>query len=166
MILVSACLLGQLVRYKGDGCAQELLTAPEVRKHLVPICPECAGGLPTPRPPAEIQGAGGGSGVWQGTAKVINNIGQDVTEAYCAGAQEAVLLTHTQHITAAILKERSPSCGTHAIYDGSFSGCKLTGQGVAAATLAEAGITLYSEEELTAELINHLLEQDKLSTQK
>lgn len=166
MILVSACLLGQLVRYKGDGCAQELLTAPEVRKHLVPICPECAGGLPTPRPPAEIQGASGGSGVWHGTAKVINNIGQDVTEAYCAGAQEALQITRTQPITAAILKERSPSCGTHAIYDGSFTGCKLAGQGVAAAALAQAGIPLYSEEELTAELINHLLDQDKPSTQK
>ena len=166
MILVSSCLLGQLVRYKGDGCAQKLLTAPEVRKHLVPICPECAGGLPTPRPPAEIQGAGGGSGVWQRTAKVINNIGQDVTKAYCAGAQEAVLLTRTHHITAAILKERSPSCGTHAIYDGSFSGRKLAGQGVAAAALAQAGIALYSEEELTPELIKHMLEQDTRFTQK
>lgn len=166
MILVSACLLGQLVRYKGDGCAQELLTALEVRKHLVPICPECAGGLPTPRPPAEIQGAGGGSGVWQGTAKVINNIGQDVTKAYCAGAQKALQITRTQPITAAILKERSPSCGTHAIYDGSFSGYKLAAQGVAAAALAQAGIALYSEEELTPALINHLLEQNKRSTQK
>lgn len=166
MILVSACLLGQLVRYKGDGYAQELLTVPEVRKHLVPICPECAGGLPTPRPPAEIQGAGGGSGVWQGTAKVINNIGQDVTKAYCTGAQEALQITHTQPITAAIFKERSPSCGTNAIYDGSFSGRKLAGQGVAAAALAQAGIALYSEEELTPELIKHLLEQDKRFTQK
>ncbi|WP_455266758.1 DUF523 domain-containing protein [Phascolarctobacterium sp.] len=166
MILVSACLLGQLVRYKGDGCEQELLTAPEVRKHLVTICPECAGGLPTPRPPAEIQGAGGGSGVWQGTAKVINNIGQDVTKAYCAGAQEALQIARTQPITAAILKERSPSCGTHAIYDGSFSGRKLAGQGVAAAALAQAGIPLYSEEELTPALIKHLLEQDKRFTQK
>lgn len=166
MILVSACLLGQLVRYKGDGCAQELLTAPEVRNHLVPICPECAGGLPTPRPPAEIQGAGGGSGVWQGTAKVINNIGQDVTEAYCAGAQEALRAARTQPITAAILKERSPSCGTHDIYDGSFSGRKLAGQGVASAALAQAGIPLYSEEELTPKLIEYLLEQDKRSIQK
>lgn len=161
MILVSACLLGQLVRYKGDGCAQEILLTPEVRAHLVSICPECAGGLSTPRPPAEIQGSGGGAGVWNDTAQVINNTNQDVTAAYKAGARVALELTKLHHVTAAILKERSPSCGTHFIYDGSFSGLKISGQGVAAAALADAGIPLYNEEELTPELIQELIEQDK-----
>lgn len=161
MILVSACLLGQCVRYKGDGCAQEILLAPEVRAHLVPVCPECAGGLPTPRPPAEIQGAGGGAGVWNGSALVINNAGQDVSDEYKKGALTALAYVKAYNITAAILKERSPSCGTHAIYDGSFSGRKISGQGVAAAVLADAGIPLYSEEELTPELIVSLIEQDK-----
>lgn len=163
MILVSACLLGQLVRYKGDGCPQEILLAPEVRAHLKPICPECAGGLPTPRPPAEIQGAGGGAGVWDGSARVINNVGQDVTDEYKKGALIALEYTKTHKITAAILKERSPSCGTHAIYDGSFSGQKIAGQGVAAAALAKAGVPLYSEEELTPALIERLIEQDNKS---
>lgn len=161
MILVSACLLGQLVRYKGDGCAQQILLAPEVRAHLVPVCPEVAGGLPTPRPPAEIQGAGGGVGVWNGSALVKNNAGQDVSDEYKKGALVALAYAKTHNITAAILKERSPSCGTHTIYDGSFSGRKLSGQGVAAAALADAGVPLYSEEELTTELIARLIEQDK-----
>ena len=161
MILVSACLLGQNVRYKGDGCAQKILLKPEVRAHLVPICPECMGGLPTPRPPAEIQGLDGGEGVWQGIAKVINNVGQNVTEYYQKGALIALAATKTHTITAAILKERSPSCGTHVIYDGSFSGRKIAGLGVTAATLIHAKVPLYSEEELTPELIKHLLEHDK-----
>ena len=161
MILVSACLLGQCVRYKGDGCTQQILLAPEVRTHLVPVCPECAGGLSTPRPPAEIQGSGGGEGVWNGSALVINNAGQDVSDEYKKGALTALAYAKTYNITAAILKERSPSCGTHAIYDGSFSGRKISGQGVAAAVLADAGIPLYSEEELTPELIARLIERDK-----
>ena len=161
MILVSACLLGQLVRYKGDGCAQQILLAPEVRAHLMAVCPEVAGGLPTPRPPAEIQGAGGGAGVWNGSALVKNNVGQDVSDEYKKGALTALAYAKTHNITAAILKERSPSCGTHAIYDGSFSGRKIVGRGVAAAMLADAGVPLYSEEELTPELIVKLIEQDK-----
>lgn len=163
MILVSACLLGQCVRYKGDGCAQELLLRPEIRNQLLPICPEVAGELPTPRPPAEIQGTGGGQGVWNGTAKVINNLGTDVTAAYQKGAQAAVELARTHDITTAILKERSPSCGSHFIYDGSFSGVKLAGQGVAAAKLREAGVILYSEEELTEALVEKLISEDKQS---
>lgn len=161
MILVSACLLGQCVRYKGDGCAQDILLEPEISAHLVPICPECAGGLATPRPPAEIQGNGGGAGVWDGTAQVINNAKQDVTAAYQAGAQAALELAKLHNATAAILKERSPSCGTHFIYDGSFNGRKIAGRGVAAAALAKAGVALYSEEELTPELIQQLIAQDK-----
>lgn len=160
MILVSACLLGQCVRYKGDGCAQELLLRPKIRKQLLPVCPECAGGLPTPRPPAEIQGSDGGQGVWHGTAKVVNNKGNDVTQAYKAGAETALQLAKAHEITIAILKERSPSCGSHFIYDGSFSGAKLAGQGVAAAKLQEAGITVYSEEELTKALLAHLISEN------
>ncbi len=160
MILVNACLLGQCVRYKGDGCAQKLLLRPEIREHLLPICPEVAGGLPTPRPPAEIQGEGGGQGVLSGTAKVVNNLGEDVTAEYQKGAETAVELARKHKVTTAILKERSPSCGSHFIYDGSFGGVKLAGQGVAAAKLLEAGITLYSEEELTEALIEKLIAAD------
>lgn len=156
-ILVSACLLGYCVRYKGDSCPQELLLEPGIRQYLLPFCPECAGGLPTPRPPAEIQGAGGGQGVWQGTAKVKNNQDVDVTAAYKKGAQLCLKAMQAQHITSAILKQRSPSCGTKEIYDGSFSGAKLAGRGVAASLLAQHGIRLYSEEELTPELLQQLI---------
>ncbi len=155
-ILVSACLLGECVRYKGDGCAQELLLHSEVRQQCVSFCPECAGGLPTPRPPAEINGTGGGAAVWNGTAQVVNNLGEDVTAAYKKGAQLCLKAAQEQNITAAILKQRSPSCGTREIYDGTFSGRKIAGQGVAVTLLAQHGIELYSEEELTCELMEKL----------
>lgn len=156
-ILVSACLLGHCVRYKGDSCPQELLLQPGIRHYLLAFCPECAGGLPTPRPPAEIQGKGGGQGVWQQTAKVSNNEGRNVTANYQKGALLCLQTMQKKHLTSAILKQRSPSCGTQEIYDGSFSGAKLAGQGVAASLLAQHGIKLYSEEELTPELLQKLV---------
>lgn len=156
-ILVSACLLGQCVRYKGDSCPQDILLNPDISAYLVPFCPECAGGLPTPRPPAEICGSNGGSGVWQSKAKVINNAATDITEAYKKGALLCLETMQKQNICTAILKQRSPSCGTKAIYDGSFSGTKIAGLGVTAALLAANGCKLYSEEELTPELLRQLL---------
>jgi uncharacterized protein YbbK (DUF523 family) len=157
MIIVSACLLGQLVRYKGDSCTQQLLLQPQVRAHLMPCCPECDGGLPTPRPPAEIQGAGGGATVLAGKAHVVNSLGKDVTIEYCKGAQRCLELARKCNARAAILKQRSPSCGSRQIYDGSFSGRKIDGMGVTAALLTQAGITVYSEEELTQELLDRLI---------
>lgn len=156
-ILVSACLVGQCVRYKGDSCPQSLLLNPDVRKYLVSFCPECAGGLTVPRPPAEICGKNGGNGVWQNQAHVINNVGTDVTNAYKQGALLCLEKMHELNITTAILKQRSPSCGTQTIYDGSFNGIKIIGQGVTAALLAQNNITLYSEDNLTAELLKQLL---------
>lgn len=159
MILVSACLLGQQVRYKGDGHLLPLLQPYLESGCLLPFCPECAGGLPTPRPPAEIQG-GSGQDVLSNKARVINDRGADVTAQFIAGAQACLKICQKQHITAAILKERSPSCGTTAIYDGSFSGLRIPGQGVTAALLQQAGIPLYSEEQLTEELLLKLLALD------
>ncbi len=159
MIIVSACLLGQLVRYKGDGCAQQLLLQPQVRAHLVPCCPECDGGLPTPRPPAEIHGAGGGAAVLAGKAQVVNNLGNDVTGEYCKGAQYCLQLARKCNAQAAILKQRSPSCGSSQIYDGSFSGRKIDGLGVTAALLTQAGITVYSEEDVTQDLLIKLINE-------
>ncbi len=159
MIIVSACLLGQMVRYKGDGCPQPLLLEPQLRAHLVPCCPECDGGLPIPRPPAEIRGTGGGSAVLASKAQVINNLGRDVTSEYCRGAQHCLELARKYKAHAAILKQRSPSCGSRQIYDGSFSGRKVDGMGVTAALLTQAGIAVYSEEELSQELLNKLLNE-------
>lgn len=156
-ILVSACLIGECVRYKGDSCPQNLLLSPKVRKKILPFCPECAGGLSTPRPPAEIRGEGGGAAVWRHKAQVINNQGKDVTQAYQRGAKLCLKVMQKYQLNIAILKQRSPSCGTEEIYDGSFSVTKISGQGVTAALLTRHGITLYSEEELSPALLATLL---------
>lgn len=165
MILVSACLLGHSVRYKGDACPQALLLAPELRPYLLPFCPEVAGGLPTPRLPAEISG-GSGSDVWQGAAAVINSSGREVSASFRRGARLCLRLIRQYDIRFAILKQRSPSCGTAEIYDGSFSGGKIRGAGVTAALLAQAGVTIYNEEELTPALLSELLTAEAGRTHK
>lgn len=163
MILVSACLLNYPVRYKGDGNPCRLLLDAAAKgqdAHFLPFCPEVSGGLPTPRPPAEIQN-GTGKNVLAGTAAVINKEGSDVTANFLAGAKACAALCARQHITAAILKQRSPSCGSKAIYDGSFSGVTIAGQGVTAALLASQNIPVYGEDNLTADLLAKLLAEDK-----
>ncbi len=162
MIIVSACLLGQSVRYKGDSCPQKLLLNPQIIKHLLPFCPECAGGLPTPRPPAEIQENGGGSAVLCGKAYVITSQGKNVSTAYCLGAQKCLDLSKKMNVSAAILKQGSPSCGTREIYDGSFSGKKIAGQGVTAALLSKHNIKLFGEDTLSEDLLNKLIKEDKI----
>ena len=159
MILVSACLLNHPVRYKGDGNPCQLLLEAVAKGHgkqLVAFCPEVAGELFTPRPPAEIQG-GTGADVLQGTASVMNKIGEDVTASFVDGAQKCAELCKEKGITVAILKQRSPSCGSKAIYDGTFSGKTIYGQGVTAALLTSMGIKVYGEDDLTPELLEKLL---------
>ena len=138
-ILVSACLLGLPARYDGKskGCDWVLRLAD---KHiLIPVCPEQMGGLPTPRTPSECQGA-----------LVMDRNGVDRTEAYRRGAECAVKLAEINHCTMAILKQRSPSCGSKAIYDGTFSGKVVPGAGVAAKALQAAGVQVFSEEDQAA----------------
>lgn len=159
MILVSSCLLGNAVRYKGDANPSELLLKYKEKGHFTAICPEVFGGLSIPRPPAEIVG-GSGDDVWQGQARLINNQGEDVTESYKNGVLKAAEYCRTHHVSAVILKERSPSCGTHLIYDGTFTGIRIPGRGVTAAYFAQMGLPLYSEEELTEELLQDLIEKD------
>lgn len=159
MILVSACLLNYPVRYKGDANSCALLLHYTACGHFLPFCPETAGGLPTPRPSAEIRG-GTGADVWRDEAQVINDQGTNVTDYFKRGAQRCAAELGTHKITAAILKQRSPSCGTRMIYDGSFSGRRIPGMGVTAALLQQAGIPLYSEEDLTETLLRKLLDAD------
>ena len=151
MILVSACLLNHPVRYKGDGnpcpLLLELLAKGKVEE-ILPFCPEVSGGLPTPRPPAEIKG-GTGADVLHGKAKVVNKEGQDVTTAFIDGAQKCAQLCMEKGITVAILKQRSPSCGSKAIYDGTFSGTTISGQGVTATLLTSISIKAVSYTHLT-----------------
>ena len=148
-ILISACLLGQRVRYDGDGArsGHELLARWEREGRLVPICPEVAGGLPVPRPPAELRGGDGGD-VLAGSAQVVTAAGADVSPFFRSGAQAALALAERHGIRVAVLKERSPSCGSRFVYDGSFSRTRVPGQGVTAALLREHGIRVFSEEEL------------------
>ncbi|WP_150681506.1 DUF523 domain-containing protein [Pandoraea pneumonica] len=152
-VLVSSCLLGQPVRYHGRAAACETDAAAILDRWrdaglIAAVCPEVAGGLPTPRPPAEITGANSGQRVWQQMARVVDDTGADVTAAFVDGAQRALALAQRYGIRIAVLKEGSPSCGSTFVYDGSFTGAKIAGDGVAAALLREHGIEVFSEHTL------------------
>jgi uncharacterized protein YbbK (DUF523 family) len=148
-VLVSSCLLGEQVRYDNQilpNCSPTLLEWVK-RGFIIPVCPEIAGGLSVPRPSAEIQ-KGDGKDVLDGTAKVVAINGKDVTNAFLRGAREALRLAEEHDVEFAILKARSPSCGSKKIYDGSFSGNLKQGQGVTAALLEKAGIQVVNEHEI------------------
>lgn len=147
-VLVSRCLLGHRVRYDGGASGPYgQLARWQDEGRIIALCPEVAGGLPTPRAPAEIPG-GQGLDVLNGKAPVITSEGEDVTAAFMDGAQQALALVNRHGIRIAILKANSPSCGNVQTYDGSFSGVKVEGQGVTAALLAGAGVQVFSELQL------------------
>ena len=133
-ILISACLLGLSCRYDGDSKPHPLAEELARRHQLVPVCPEQLGGLPTPRPPAERRGD-----------RVITRAGGDVTAQYRRGAEETWKLCRLLDCQAAVLKERSPSCGSGEIYDGTFTGTRISGDGVTAETLRAQGIRIVGE---------------------
>lgn len=137
-ILISRCLLGEPCRYDGASRPVEGLGRLEEAGHvLIPVCPEVLGGLPTPRVPAERQPDG----------TVLNRAGEDVTDAYRRGAEEAAAIALGQGCQAALLKAKSPSCGSGIIYDGTFSGRLIPGWGVAAERLRALGIPVLDERE-------------------
>ena len=138
-VLVSACLLGAACRY--DGCSQALsgLETLLARCEPVPVCPAQLGGLPTPRTPSERR-----------CGRVVSREGADVTDAFVRGAQEALRLARLLDVKLALLKARSPSCGSREVYDGSFTGRTVPGMGVTAEALAAAGIAVYDENALDA----------------
>ncbi len=136
-LLVSACLLGVACRY--DGCAKPI---PEIQRlaqryDLIPVCPEIFGGLPTPRPPCELV-----------DGSVLTRKGADMTAAYEKGAAETLKLARLFGCHAALLKARSPSCGSGKIYDGSFSGTLKDGYGITARLLHRENIRIYNECEI------------------
>ena len=133
-ILISACLLGISCRYDGDSKPHPLAEELARRHQLVPVCPEQLGGLPTPRPPAERRGD-----------RVITRAGGDVTAQYRRGAEATWKLCRLLDCQAAVLKERSPSCGSGEIYDGTFTGTRISGDGVTAETLRAQGIRIVGE---------------------
>ena len=136
-ILISACLVGDNVKYDGGNNKNPLIEKLLEKYELVPFCPEVEGGLPIPRHPSEQKGK-----------QVINDIDEDVTDEFERGADLALNICLYLKITKAILKERSPSCGVHFIYDGTFSHKVIPGMGVTAALLKRKGIEVYSEDEI------------------
>lgn len=138
-LLISACLLGRNCKYSGGNNYHPLTEALRDRYELVPVCPECMGGLPIPHDPSERVGD-----------RVLSRTGADVTAEFKKGAELALRRAQQTGAKLALLKERSPSCGCGAIYDGSFTGALVPGRGVAAALLQESGIEVFGESELDA----------------
>ena len=136
-ILISACLVGENCKYNGGNNLNPQIYALLEKYDLIPFCPEMEGGLPTPRNPSEVKGE-----------SVLMDNGKDVTENFLKGAKKALMLCLFLKIKIAVLKERSPSCGTHQIHDGSFSEKLIDGMGVTAKLLKENGINVYSEDEI------------------
>lgn len=136
-IIVSACLLGLPCRYDGKSCPNERVLKLAEKHTLIPVCPEQNGGLSTPRPPAEII-----------DGKVINKVGTDVSEQYLRGAQIALDVAELNQADFVLLKAKSPSCGKGRIYDGSFSGKLIPGNGKTASLFLEKGYIVFNEEEI------------------
>ncbi|MGW2153032.1 DUF523 domain-containing protein [Nonomuraea sp. NPDC001699] len=149
-ILVSACLMGRRVRYDGGAktSADALLARWREEGRLVVVCPEVTGGLPVPRPAAEIEGGAGGAAVLSGAARVLASDGSDVTAEFVAGARAALEAARCAGVRLAVLKEGSPSCGALAVYDGTFGGRRVPGQGVTTALLEAHGVRVFTEEQL------------------
>ncbi|MCL4441930.1 MAG: DUF523 domain-containing protein [Firmicutes bacterium] len=112
----------------------------------LPVCPEQLGGDPTPREPVELSGRSG-EDVLDGRGRAVTNTGRDKTDSFIRGAHEVLKIARLVNAEYAILKERSPSCGSGLIYDGTFTGRRCKGHGVTAALLERHGIKVYSEEE-------------------
>lgn len=137
-VLVSACLLGQPVRYDGQSRPCAAVRALEGRYQLVPVCPELLGGLPVPRSASELDTSAS-------TLRVVSAEGQDRTEAFAAGARRCVQVAREQGCRLAIMKAKSPSCGSRLVYDGGFTGTLVAGDGAAVRMLREAGVQVLSE---------------------
>jgi len=149
-ILVSACLLGEKVRYDGSACSVHgLLDTWGRQGRIVPICPEVAGGLCVPREPAEIE-QGDADAVLRGLGRIRKKNGDDLTDAFMDGAERALALCWEHKIKIAILKEGSPSCGSNRVNDGKFKSHKINGQGLTTALLTGHGISVFSEDQLHA----------------
>ena len=135
-LLISACLLGVECKYSGGSNAlpEETIEKLHTRYRLIPVCPETAGGLPTPRDPSERLGE-----------RVVSCRGADVTAQFKKGAEAALTLARRYGCTTALMKEHSPSCGSGLIYDGSFSGKLVEGDGCAAELLKAAGVSVVGE---------------------
>lgn len=140
-LVVSACLLGVRCTHDAGHERRPAVESLAATHRLVPVCPETAGGLPTPRPAAERSQADG---------RVRTADGADVTDAYERGAAHAVAVATTAGAIGAVLKARSPSCGCHQVYDGTFTRTRVDGEGVTAAALRRAGFDVVDEDDVAA----------------
>ena len=137
VILVSACLLGENCKYNGGNNRNERVLRYVQGHEIIPVCPEVLGGLPCPRKPVE----------WVGE-RVLTRDGDDCTENFRIGVQKALEVIADQQVDLAILQSRSPTCGVKQIYDGTFSGVRIDGQGALAKALAARGIPLMDAEDV------------------
>lgn len=135
-LIVSACLLGKNCKYNGTNNKNEKVLSLAEKYDIVPVCPECFGRLPVPRAPSEIKNGG-----------VFSKDGKDVTEFFKAGAEKALEAAKKSGAAKAVLKARSPSCGKGRIYDGSFTGRVIDGDGITAALFKKNGISVFTEDE-------------------
>jgi uncharacterized protein YbbK (DUF523 family) len=138
MILVSACLIGENCKYHGGNNENKKVDQFLEGKTCLPFCPELLGGLPVPREPVEIMADG----------KAINKIGEDVSAAFAKGAAESLRLCQDHQADLVVLKDGSPSCGVHYIYDGTFSNKTIPGMGKTARLLQKNGYKIISENDL------------------
>jgi Cof subfamily protein (haloacid dehalogenase superfamily) len=136
-LAVSACLLGENCKYNGGNNKNDAVIALEKDFKIVPVCPECFGGLKIPRVPNEIV-----------SGRAISKNGEDFTEEYIKGAEKALYVAEESGACFAVLKERSPSCGKGMIYDGSFSGTLVPGNGITAELFMKTGISVFGESEI------------------
>jgi uncharacterized protein YbbK (DUF523 family) len=146
-VLISSCLLGNPVRYDGRGVphGDAVLARWLQEGRVVAVCPEVAGGMPIPRPPAEIEPGRNAASVLAGGARVVAVTGEDVTAPFVHGAHEALAAAQARGIRMAVLKEGSPSCGSGYVYDGHFARRRQPGMGVTAQLLRGAGLQVFSE---------------------
>jgi uncharacterized protein YbbK (DUF523 family) len=146
-VLVSACLLGEKVRYNGAAALSSSAWLAEwlAEGRVVPFCPEVAGGFGVPRPAAEIDGHAGDS-VLDGQGRVLTQAGADLTDGFLRGSHLALNAARAQNVRLAVLKDGSPSCASELIHDGSFSGRRRSGRGVTTALLERNGIRVFSEQ--------------------
>ena len=141
-IIVSACLLGENCKYNGGNNKCEDIIALAEKFEIIPVCPESFGGLPIPRVPSEIK-----------DGRVYSKTGEDLTEAFLSGAEQTLYIAKEANAPCAVLKENSPSCGFGKIYDGTFSGNKIDGNGITAQLLYDNEIQVFGESQVK-KLIN------------
>lgn len=151
-VLVSACLLGERVRYDGTSrpVTHDILEQWQIEQRIVSVCPETLGGLLVPRPAAEIESGFDGHDIMQVKGKVMTKQGHNLSQYFVRGARRTLDIAHDQQVKLAILKANSPSCGNEHIYDGHFARQTKSGAGVTAAALMEAGIQVFNEHQLEA----------------